>query len=277
MARQYGTRKVGELKHPKNYVRQNMGSDEELRELARSYKKRPWYPIIHDLELVIGDGNRRAAGVLMEFGPDAEVPTCATDECLDESAKLEIQLESAIHTRALTHYEEFIGASRWLELNAGATITDLARRMPGRSVPMLSRILSLGSCIPAVVEQAAAGLIPLCDWPRFAGCDARQQQELLAARASGQITNRDDLARVARKLRNGASEPAPKLSRGTFVLDGASVSIAVSGETLGMEELIDYLTDLLRLAKAARDKGIGIKNFAAVLRDQAKRTNAKAG
>jgi hypothetical protein len=269
MARQYGTRKVGELKHPKNYIRQDMGSEEELRELARSFKKQPWYPIIHDLELVIGDGNRRAAGMLLEFGPDAEVPTCATDELVDESAKLEIQLESAIHTRGISPYEEFVGASRWLEVNSGATIADLAKRTGGRSVSMLSRILSLGGCIPAVVEQAAAGLIPVCDWPRFAACDAKQQQELLVARASGEIKNRDDLARAARKLRNGPTEPAPKVSRGTFVLDGASVSVAVAGgQTLSMDALIDHLTDLLRAAKASRDKNIGVKNFAAVLRDQ---------
>ena len=56
--------------------------------------------------------------------------------------KLEIMLQSAIHTRRLSHYEEFVGFTKWLKLNPDATGETLAKRF-NRTTSMVSRILSL--------------------------------------------------------------------------------------------------------------------------------------
>ncbi len=104
--------------------------------------RRPLYHLITGTDWEVADGNRRLAGILLEFGHDAEVPVCRTDEIVDETVKLEIMLQSAIHTRALMPYEEYLGYTRWLELNKGVNAEKLAERI-GRTAPMLSRILSL--------------------------------------------------------------------------------------------------------------------------------------
>lgn len=162
MNRQYKSEKVGRLRLTRNHIRTELGTDDELRQLGRSYLRRPLYPIICGPDLEVEDGNRRASGVLLEAGPDAEVPICITSETVSEAVKLEIQMESAIHSRALSHYEQFLGGSRWLELNPGATAEQLGKRI-GRSGSMMTRIMSLARCIPAVKEAAAAGLLSVSE------------------------------------------------------------------------------------------------------------------
>ena len=141
---------------------------------------------------------------MLVAGPDAEVPVCITDEPVNESVKLEIMMESAIHTRGLSHYEEYFGASQWMELNPGATAEQLGERI-GRKPAMMSRMLSLSRCVPAVKEAAASGLLGVTEWYEFSKCPEQQQKELLAARLSGQVSTRDQLARAARKCRSGSS------------------------------------------------------------------------
>jgi len=226
MTRKYGNVKAGRIKFPANHIRADLGTKEELQQLGRSYLKRALHPIIcrqiaQELEAV--DGIRRLTAVLDVAGPDAEVPVCVTDEPLDESAMLEIMLESAIHTRGLSVYEEYVGASQWLERNAGATAEQLGERI-GRKPAMMSRILSLGRCIPAVKEAAASGLIGVTEWNELAKISEQQQQELLAARLSGQVSSRDQLAQAVRKSRSG-NAPAVKLSRVKIAMpNGAKVA-----------------------------------------------------
>ena len=116
--------KAGKLKHTANHIREAMGTEEELRALGASFVNRPVNPIICLPDLEVVDGNRRLAGVLLVAGPEAEVPVCITDERVDESARLEIMIQSAIHTRGLSAYEEYLGASQWMERNPGATAED---------------------------------------------------------------------------------------------------------------------------------------------------------
>src|SRR5438270_777421 len=85
----------------------------EWARMARSFLKRPLQPIICRPDGEIGDGNRRQAGVLLEAGPDVEVPVCITDELMSAGIKLEIQMESAIHSRGLSAFEQFTGGSQW--------------------------------------------------------------------------------------------------------------------------------------------------------------------
>ncbi len=146
MTRKYGSVKAGKLKATANHIREAMGTEEEVRALGFSYIHRPLNPIICLPDLEVVDGNRRLAGVLLVAGPDADVSVCITDEPLDDSAKLEIMMESAIHTRGLSAYEEYLGASQWMERNPGATAEQLGKRI-GRKPAMMSRILSLSRCI----------------------------------------------------------------------------------------------------------------------------------
>ena len=272
MARKYGIVKVGKLKHTANYIRKDMGTEDELRQLARSFLNRPLNPIICLPDLEIGDGNRRAAGVLLLAGPDAEVPVCITDEPLDDSAKIEIMLESAIHTRGLSDYEEFNGADQWLERNKDSTAEELGKRI-GRAPSSMSRLLSLRRCVPAVKEAAAAGSIGITEWHLLSTCNEQQQHEFLGARQSGQITSRDELARLVKKTRTG--KPEVKVSRVNFILPASGVRILVSGAGQSLDDLFESLTESLREVRKARDQAMDIRAFQAVMASKNKQKRSE--
>jgi ParB-like chromosome segregation protein Spo0J len=276
MSRQYGTVKAGKLKRPANHIRDKLGSEEELRLLGRSYLKRPIHAIICRPDFEVEDGNRRLAGVLLEAGPEAEVPVCITDEAMTDVAKLEIQMESAIHTRGLSAFEQFKGASQWLELNPGATAEQLGQRI-GRTGSMMTRILSLARCVPEVQEQAAAGQIGVADWYEFSKCPEEQQRELLKAKQSGEVTSRaqlvrsrEQLGRAGRKSGNG-SAPTVRVNRIKCAVQGSRATVVVSGEGLTLESMIEVMQELLREAKKASERGLDAKTFERVCRDLAKK------
>jgi ParB-like chromosome segregation protein Spo0J len=264
MARKYGTLKAGKLKKTTNHIREGMGTEEELRQLGRSFLQRPIHPIVCRDDFEIVDGNRRLAGVLLEAGPDADVPVCITDESLDESAKLEIMMASAIHTRGLSAFEEYLGASQWMERNPGATAEQLGERI-GRKPAMMSRILSLGRCVPAVKEAAASGQLGVTEWNALSTCSEEKQLELLADRLSGKLSNRDQLAQASKGVRRGNGKPSVKLTRVKCVLPSSGVSIIASGEGLSLDDLIDSFSEAQKEARKARDGGQDIKAFQAVM------------
>jgi len=269
MARKHGIVKAGKLRHTAGYIRENMGTEEELRQLGRSYLKRALNPIIcrQILDyLEVLEGNRRLEGVLLVAGPDADIPVCTTDEPVDEIAKIEIMMESAIHTRGLSAYEEYVGASQWMELNPGATAEALGERI-GRKEAMMSRILSLGRCVPAVKEAAKTGLIGVTEWNELSKCSEQQQLELLAARLSGQVSSRDQLTQAARKGRSGSVTPAVKLSRVKIAMPQATV--AISGKELSMAGVVELLTETLKEARKAADQ-YDVKTWQSMMKDKAK-------
>jgi hypothetical protein len=258
--REYLRVKAGQLKHPKEYLRQSMGPEEDVRCLGRNYSNQPWYPVISSLDWEVADGNRRLEGVLLEFGPEAEVPVCRTDEVVDETVKLEIMLESAIHTRGLSHYEQFLGFAKWLDLNRGANAEALAKRF-NRTASSVSRTLSLRKAIQPIKEAAQAGLIGPAEWSEYTKCDERQQHEMWSARMSGQLNSRDEVARAGRKARNGNGS-AVRLNRVKCPLHGATV--IVTGKAIGLDEAIDAVLAAAREMKRARDEGLDAKTAQAV-------------
>lgn len=269
MTRRYSSMKAGKLKHTANHIREAMGTEDELRALGASFVNRPVNPIICLPDLEVVDGNRRLAGVLLVAGPEAEVPVCVTDERLDDSAKLEIMLQSAIHTRGLSAYEEYVGACQWMKRNTGGTAEQLGERI-GRKPSMMSRLLSLSRCIPAVKEAAASEHIGLTEWYELSKCPEQQQQELLAARLSGQVSSRDQLAQAARKSRS-RSVPAVKMSRVNFVLPASGVRIVVSGAGQTLDDLHESLSESLREVRKARDQAMDIRAFQAVMASKNKK------
>ena len=269
MTRKFLMIKVGLLKPAANYIRKDMGTEEELQQLGRSYLERPVNAIICSSDYVMRDGHRRKAGAQSVAGPNAEVLVCMTDEPIDESGRLEIMLESAIHTRGLSFYEEYIGVSQLKERNPGATAEQLGERI-GRKPAMMSRILSLGRCIPAVKEAAAAGLLGITEWNEFSKCSEERQQELLAEWKAGRITTRDELARVVKRSRS-ASKPAVKVSRVNFVLPTSGVRVVVSGAGQSLDDLHESLSESLREVRKARDQAMDIRAFQAVMASKNKK------
>jgi hypothetical protein len=271
--RDYLTVKAKQLRRARNYIRQSTGEPEELRALARDYAAHPLYPIICAMDLEVADGNRRLEAMLLEFGPEVDVPICRTDEVVDDSVKLEIMLQSAIHTRALKHYEQYVGFTKWLELNPKATEAALAKRL-NQSASSVCRILSLRKNIQPIKDAAQAGLIGVAEWSEFAKYDPQQQHAMWAARMSGQFKGRDQVAKAGRKARIG-NMPCVRSSRVTILMPSGTVTL--SGENLAMSEIVELLGDTLKEVRKAAETIDDVKAFQSMMRARrAKKESAHA-
>jgi hypothetical protein len=260
MSRTYGTKPARSLKRTGNHVRIDLGGDDALTELGCVYIARPIYPIIVTPDLEILDGNRRHAGV-MSVNPDAEVPICITGEPWSDAAKLEIQIESAIHTRGLSDFEQYAGCSQWLALNPDATAKELAARIH-RDEAVVSKLLSLGRCVDAVKDAAKAGRIGYTVWHQLSKLSPAEQ---IAALADG--ATRDQLQQ---RRRNGNSRAATvKASSIPLILtNGLAVTFKAEGLTLAMA--LDALADIKQELKEAIDFDHDARTFAVLMKKRAR-------
>jgi hypothetical protein len=268
MPRQYTTKPARLLKRTGNHVRIDLADDPELPRLGRSYITRPLYPVIaHASTLEVYDGNRRVTAVML-IDPDAEIPVCLIDEPWNDSVKLEVQAESAAHTKGLSDFEQFLCCSEWLTLNPDATAKDLAGRIH-RDEAIICKLLSLGKCVQAVKDAAQAGKIGYTKWHQISKLPPGDQPALLAASLNG--ATRDDLAHAARKHRNGHAQPAIRLPRIKIPLatETATGTVTVAGEAIDLEDAEILLKEALTAVRAAKGK-LDAKTAQAVWRDMAK-------
>jgi hypothetical protein len=274
MPRTYVNKPARLLRRPAKYARIDLGSEEELRQLGRSYLDRPINPIIVTPDLEIIDGNRRDAGVML-IDPDAEVPVCITDEPFTPSAQLEIQVESAAHTRGLSDFEEFLAIDGWLALNPDATAKQFAQRIH-RDEAIVSKIGSLSRCIDAVKDAAKAGLLGYTKWHEIAQMPQVEQAAALAAVRAG--ATRAALQRHRRRNGNGQAEPKEKAARIKIPLavntdevtaNGVVTVASLPGEEIDLDSAQDLLEQALKAIRDAKKRGITAKTFARAMKDMA--------
>jgi ParB-like chromosome segregation protein Spo0J len=269
MSRQYATKPARLFKRPAKYARIDLGGEEELRQLGRSYLARPIHPIIAAAAtLEMYDGNRRIAGVMLE-DPDAEVPACLIDEAWNDSVKLEIQMESAAHTRDLSDYEQFAGCSQWLALNPTATAKDLAGRIH-RDEAVVSKLLSLGRCVDAVKEAAMAGSVGYTVWHQLSKLSPAEQ---LAALAEG--ATRDQLQQRRQRNGNGRAATVKASSIPVVLTNGIAVTFKAEG-LLTLAMALDAVAELKQAIKEGIDFDHDARTFAVLMKKRA-RELAKKG
>lgn len=274
MTRQYTTKPAKLLKRTGNHVRLDLGDRSSLLPLGQSYLARPLHPIISDVStLEIYDGNRRVAAVML-IDPDAELPVCLIDEPWNDSVKLEVQMESAAHTKGLSDFEQYLGCSGWLELNPGATAKQLATRIH-LDEGVLSKILSLSKGIAEVKEAAKAGLIGYPKWHPICRRPAEEQAGLLAECLNG--ATRDELQEKTRRNGNGTS-PArlPKITipLSTKLPAGIIIgTITVAARDIDLATTETLLKAAAKVVAAAREENMSSQTAQLFWADQ----QAKAG
>ncbi len=244
-------------------IRISTGSEEELRRLAQSYKKRPIHPLIARADGTMIDGTRRVLGLRLIGETEAEF--LITDEELTHGQILEIQLESALHRQGLSGYEQFHGYAAWLRQNPGATAKELAERMK-LDAGHLSRVLSLSKCIPVVQEAAEAGRIGVSDWYAMSKVPPQEQHTLLAMKLSGAIKGREALESTGRKARNG-HVPAVRIPKIAIPIGGAR--LVLSGKDLDMSAVVALLADCLKEARKAAEQ-FDIRTWERMMKDKSK-------
>jgi hypothetical protein len=263
MPRTYTTKPARLLRRPAKYARIDLGSEEELRQLGRSYLARPLNPIIVNLDLYILEGNRRHAAV-MQIDPDAEVPVCITGEAPDASAQLEIQVESAAHTRGLNDFEEFLAIDGWLALNPDATAKLFAQRVH-RDEAIVSKIHSLKRCIDPVKDAARAGRIGYSKWHQIALMPQEEQAAALAACLNG--ATRDQLQQ---RRRNGNRRAATVKAGSIPVVLESGIAVTFKGEGLTLAQVLDALAEVKQQVKEAIDFDHDARTFSVLQKKRAR-------
>jgi ParB family chromosome partitioning protein len=245
-------------------LRVNPGDEEELKRLARSYKKRPVHPLIARPDGTMLDGTRRVLGLRLIGETEAEF--LITDEDLRPEDIIEIQLVTAIHRASLTGYEKWQGCVRLLQLHPEWQQVDLANFL-SLTPASITYMLAPSKCLPVIQEALKAERITLADCCTLSKVSDAEQHDMLAARLNG--ARPDELRQQARRARNGQNGQAMiKTARVRIALPG-DLSIVISGWELGMSEVVDVLTETLKEARRAAEQ-YDVKTFQSMMRDKAR-------
>ena len=254
--------KIADLK--RRPMRQQSGTDEELKGLAQSWLERPIHDIIVCPSRKVVDGHRRLAG--LELLGQAEVEVFVTDQELDDKAVLEVGLTTAIHRADLSGFDKFQACVRLLELNPGWQNQDLARCVK-LDPSTVTRLLSPSKCVAEVIQALRENKIAISDAYEISKQEDREGQlKLLALKNAG--ASREVLAAQVRKQR-AAATPAVRVSKIKCPLPTGQV-ITVSGQELSLDEAIDSLKEAIKAMSKARDTGLDAKTAMAVWKDIAR-------
>ncbi len=265
--RQFATVRAGDLKHPPNWIRQDAGTPEELVALARSYLVNPVNYILISPDGTVREGNRRLSGILADTGPETQVPVCITSEEITPVASLEIMLETAEHTKALTPYEQYLGYSQWIELT-GLPATTLARKI-NLSDSAVSRILSLSKGKTEVIEAAKAGLIDSMKWSKIVV--SPDQLETLRLVTSGEVKGRSQLAAVVKRMRQPSADT---VKLGSLVIHQPESRRVILKGSVDLAAAEQMLSSALRDVQKAQASGLSAKSAQSMWKDTSKKPKA---
>lgn len=267
--RKFTTVRAGDLKHPPDWIRLDAGTPEELTALARSYLANPVNYILIRPDGTVVDGNRRLVGILVDTGPETHVPVCVTSEEITPVASLEIMLETAEHTKALTPYEQYLGYSRWLELT-GQPATALAKKI-NLSDSAVSRSLSLSKGSPEIVEAAKAGRLDSMKWSKIVELPEHHQPEALRLVTSGEIKGRTQLAAAVKRMRQPSNDT---VKLGSLVIHQPESRRVILKGSVDLAAAEDMLVSALKEVQRARADGLSAKSAQAVWKDTSKKPKA---
>jgi hypothetical protein len=246
-------------------LRENPGEEEELKRLARSYKKRPVHPLITRPDGTMLDGTRRVLGLRL-IG-ETEADFLITDEDLRPEDILEIQLVTAIHRAGLTGHEKWQGGLRLMQLHPEWQHIDLANFLD-ITPASVTHMLSPSKCLTAIQEALKAGRITLSDCYTMSKASEAEQHGLLAAKLGG--ATRDELERRGRKARN-AGKPTVKAPRIKIELpSGVTVTFAAKNTALDLDQAIEAASEAHKVMKKGQEQGLTAKTIQKVSTDRAK-------
>jgi hypothetical protein len=188
--------------------------------------------------------------VIVSDTPEAEIPG--------------IQLATVFHKADLTWAEKWLACCGIHQAHPGWQLKDLAEFLHV-DPSMLTRLLSPSRCIPAWQEALKEGKVGISDCYAASKLPESEQAGLLTLKLSG--ASRDQLEQAGRKTRKGNS-PAVRLSRVKIAMP-RGMSVVVTGNDLGMSELVELLSQTLAAARKAAEQ-YDVKTFQSMMRDKAR-------
>jgi ParB/RepB/Spo0J family partition protein len=239
---------------------------EELRRLGENIKQYGLLqPLLVRKDGVLLAGERRCRAMLLMGIKEAQV--IVTEKVLSDSEVRLIQLTENMHRSDLSGHEKWQACAELLCLNPAWQMKDLAQHL-NLDPSMVTRLLSPSNCIPAWQEALAAGKVGISDCYAASKLDAQAQAGLLALKLSG--ASRDAIEQAGRKSRTSTPN-AVRVTRIKCQVPGKGATVVVSGEAISLEDMIEAITELLKEAKKASERGLDAKTFERVCRDLAKK------
>jgi len=256
-------RRARDLKKRSN-VRTSFPCEDDLLRLGRSVIARQIHPLVILTDGSILDGECRHKGVML-IDPDHELDCIAVEREPSPAEICELQLISAMHRNALTPFEQAMACLDWKAKAPDATAKQLADRLD-RDASMIGKLMTLGTCIPAVVDAAREGKIGPAHWSSISLVPAERQAELLMMALAG--GNAKAIGAASLRMRNG-SAPAVRVGKIKCPLpSGATIQITAPSITL--DDAIEAVQEWLKEAKRASEQGLDAKTLQRVMGDKAK-------
>lgn len=235
----------------------------ELRLLGDSLKVKQLQPVLAKPDGTLIAGERRFRAATLAGLKELEV--VIAEEALTETQVRIFQLTENVHRAELTDAEKWRACEELLRLNRGWTNKNLAQHLK-LSESAVTKYLSPSRCAEDVQEALESGRIGITTAYEISRADAGQQTELLRLKESG--ASRDGLAEHLRKQRK-ASTPQVRAKRIHCPL-ASGVTIAVSGDDLSMDEVIEALGDAQKEARKAREQKLDVRTWQRVMRDKSR-------
>jgi ParB/RepB/Spo0J family partition protein len=241
--------------------------EEELRRLGENIKRFCLLqPLLVRKDGVHLAGERRYRAMLLMGIREAQI--IVTEKVLSDSEVRLIQLTENMHRADLSGHEKWQACAELMCMNPSWQMKDLAEHVH-LEPSMVTRLLSPSRCTEAWQEALAMGQVGISDCYAASKLDPQEQAQLLALKLSG--ASRDAIEQAGRKRRNSTGTQAVKVSRIKCPVPGNGATVVVSGEAMSLEEMIEAITELLREARKANEKGLDARTFERVCRDLAKK------
>ncbi len=193
-----------------------------------------------------------------------EITVVVLDKPMTEGEYLVLQMIENMQRADFRPYEQWLGCEQLRRLNPGWHLQDVAEAL-GLHPSMVTRLVSPSKCIPAVQEALKEDRIGISDCYEFSQESPDRQVELLRMRLSG--ASRDAIKEARRKSRS-ENTPTVKLSRVKIAMPKGA-TVVVSGNDLGMAEVVELLCETLKEARKAAEH-YDVKTWQAMMKDRAK-------
>ena len=215
-------------------------------------------------KFVIVDGERRFRA-MYKMGRKT-IATIVELNALSDAEVLQKQLISNCQRENLTPLERAVAISRLISLT-GWTAGETAAKL-GMSSSTATRLLALLTLPQAIQDRIAARDISAnAGYQLSLVSDPARQAELARQAGDGEL-NRDALIAERKKVPHVEKRKSSQSTNRVTAILGDGRSISVAAPTLDLELFIECLESLLAKARQVRTKGIELKTFISMLKDQ---------
>jgi ParB family chromosome partitioning protein len=260
--------RVQALKPNPNNPRGNRYDEHELRALAKSLRQRQWMPIVVQEPLaVVLDGNRRVAAAELD-GIETLFGIPVTNELTPKEinrmiAQLDLRHQS---------FSEIARGKLWLSIREENSWNNaqLAEEL-GVSAGLLTLVFGTVANPDEIQQMVEDDVCTLRDGYHLSRIeDVNERLRIARELAAGRVTHHG-LALMVRKPKQSKNghQPERRVNRIACPL-ASGVTVTISGEGLSLDDGINALAEVLKLAKKACDEGHDGKSFEKFMKTKTK-------